>query len=64
MLQPPVSDLAPWRPGHWITQTGYALDAQDVVAGTKDLPLKRVQMLLASATTEKILARIMAHDQV
>jgi hypothetical protein len=59
MLQPPVSDLTPWRPGHWITQTGYALDAQDVIASTKDLPLKRVQMLLASVTTDKIMEKVM-----
>lgn len=36
MLQPPVSDLAPWRPGHWITQTGYALNESDVEVGVKD----------------------------
>lgn len=36
MLQPPVTDLAPWRPGHWITQTGYALNEKDVDVGVKD----------------------------
>lgn len=44
MLQPPVSDLAPWRPGHWITQTGYALTERDLIAGTKNVPERRMDM--------------------
>jgi len=36
MLKPPVSDLTPWLPGHWITQTGYALNGKDIDAGVKD----------------------------
>ena len=44
MLQPPVSDLAPWRPGHWITQTGYALTERDLIAGTKKMPERRMDM--------------------
>ena len=58
MLQPPVSDLAPWRPGHWITQTGYALNEIDLSNGVKDD--KRFCCMLASVNaTKRILEKVM-----
>ena len=59
MLQPPVSDLAPWRPGHWITQTGYALNDQDVLIGVKEMPKKRIDMQLSVIETDRILEKVM-----
>lgn len=58
MLQPPVSDLAPWRPGHWITQTGYALNEKDVDVGVKD-DRRCASMRSAVTETHKIIARVM-----
>lgn len=58
MLQPPVSDLAPWRPGHWITQTGYALNGADVMVGTKD-DQRAASMLLAVQATDLAMKKVM-----
>ena len=59
MLQPPVSDLAPWRPGHWITQTGYALTPADVAAGTKQGSKRRADMYDAMKETTQIMEKVM-----
>ena len=60
MLQPPVSDLAPWRPGHWITQTGYALNEKDLIAGTKNLPERRMDMQASVFEVDLIIERVIA----
>lgn len=60
MLQPPVSDLAPWRPGHWITQTGYALNEKDLIAGTKNSPHKRMDMQASVFEVDLIIEKVMA----
>jgi hypothetical protein len=58
MLQPPVSDLTPWLPGHWITQTGYALNERDVMVGTKDNQRAAV-MLQAVTDTDAVIRKVM-----
>lgn len=58
MLQPPVSDLTPWLPGHWITQTGYALNERDVEVGTKDNQRAAV-MLKAVKDTDAVIRKVM-----
>lgn len=60
MLQPPVSDLAPWRPGHWITQTGYGLNDQDVLIGVREMPKKRIYMQLSVIETDLIIKKVMS----
>lgn len=60
MLQPPVSDLAPWRPGHWITQTGYALNKDDIFAGTRGDPGRSIDMRATVTTTDRILEKVMS----
>ena len=59
MLQPPVSDLAPWRPGHWITQTGYALNEIDVCAGVKEAK-RQMDMHATIYETDLIIERVMS----
>ena len=58
MLQPPVSDLTPWLPGHWITQTGYALNEIDLSNGVKD-DRRFCMMLDAVNQTKCILETVM-----
>jgi len=60
MLQPPVSDLAPWRPGHWITQTGYALNEKDLIVGTKRVPERRMDMQASVFEVDLIIERVMS----
>lgn len=60
MLQPPVTDLAPWRPGHWITQTGYALNEKDLIVGTKGIPERRMDMQASVFETDLIIAKVMS----
>lgn len=59
MLQPPVSDLAPWRPGHWITQTGYALNETDLIAGLRDNPADRMDKQSSVFAVDLIIERVM-----
>lgn len=59
MLQPPVSHLTSWRPGHWITQTGYGLNDADVKAGTKNLPDRYLDMRFSVLETDRILEKVM-----
>lgn len=60
MLQPPVTDLAPWRPGHWITQTGYALNEKDLIAGLRNNPVDRMDKQAAVFEVDLILDKVMA----
>ena len=60
MLQPPVSDLAPWRPGHWITQTGYALNETDLIVGTKNCPERRMDMQASVFEVGRIMEKVIA----
>lgn len=57
MLQPPVSDVAPWRPGHWITPTGYGLDGKDVNAGVKD-DRRCVDMQIAISVVDTVIKKV------
>lgn len=59
MIQPPVTALAPWRPGHWVTQTGYGLNRRDVIAGTKGNQVKCAGMLLALQIVDRVLEEVM-----
>lgn len=59
MLQPPVTDLAPWRPGHWITQTGYALNESDVEVGVKD-DQRCVDMQTTVSVVDTVMEKVMA----
>jgi len=59
MLQPPVTDLAPWRPGHWITQTGYALNEQDLIVGTKNAPARRMDMQATVFEVDLMIDKVM-----
>lgn len=59
MLQPPVTDLAPWRPGHWITQTGYALNEIDLSNGVKD-DKRCVDMQTAVSIVDIVMKRVMS----
>ena len=58
MLQPPVSDLTPWLPGHWITQTGYALNERDVEVGVKD-DRRCVDMQTTVSVVNSIMEKVM-----
>lgn len=58
MLQPPVSDLAPWRPGHWITSTGYGLNEKDVDVGVKD-DKRCVDMQTTVSVVDSIMKKVM-----
>lgn len=58
MLQPPVSDLTPWLPGHWITQTGYALNERDVEVGVKD-DRRCVDMQTTVSVVDSIIQKVM-----
>jgi len=58
MLQPPVSDLTPWLPGHWITQTGYALNERDVEVGVKD-DRRCVDMQTTVSVVDSIMEKVM-----
>ena len=60
MLKPPVSDLAPWRPGHWITQTGYALNERDVNIGIKNNPIRRMLTAATVLEVDLIIERVIA----
>ena len=57
MLQPPVTDLAPWRPGHWITQTGYALNEDDVVVGVKKDKKRQIDMIVSVREVDSIIQK-------
>lgn len=57
MLQPPVSDLAPWRPGHWITQTGYALNEDDVVVGVKKDKKRQIDMIVSVREVDSMIQK-------
>ena len=57
MLQPPVSDLAPWRSGHWITQTGYALNEDDVVVGVKKDKKRQIDMIVSVREVDSIIQK-------
>lgn len=59
MLQPPVSDLTPWLPGHWITQTGYALNERDLIVGLRDNPIDRMDKQSAVFEVDLILEKVM-----
>lgn len=59
MLQPPVTDLAPWRPGHWITQTGYALNEKDLIVGTKNMPARRMDMQATVFEVDLMIDKVM-----
>jgi len=58
MLQPPVSDLTPWLPGHWITQTGYALNERDVEVGTRNSPVRHIHMQDAVLEVDLIIEKV------
>jgi hypothetical protein len=58
MLQPPVSDLTPWLPGHWITQTGYALNERDLMVGLRDNPIDRMDKQAAVYEVDLIIAKV------
>jgi len=59
MLQPPVSDLTPWLPGHWITQTGYALNERDLTVGLRDSPIDRMDKQAAVYEVDLIMEKVM-----
>lgn len=58
MLKPPVSDLTPWLPGHWITQTGYALNERDLMVGLRDNPIDRMDKQAAVYEVDLIIAKV------
>lgn len=58
MLQPPVTDLTTWLPGHWITQTGYALNERDVEVGVKD-DRRCVDMQTTVSVVDSIMEKVM-----
>lgn len=60
MITPPATELSAWRPNHWITETGYALNEMDVTAGCqRNLP-RAVRMLKAAKTVTDVLREVMA----
>lgn len=58
MLTPPATSLTPWRPGYWITQTGYALTQVDMSNGVKD-DKRFNDMQNAVNETKRILEKVM-----
>lgn len=60
MLLPPATALAPWQPGLWITQTGYALTPADVAAGTKQGSKRRADMYDTMKETTQIMEKVMS----
>lgn len=59
MFQPPVSDLSPWLPNHWITQTGYALNERDLIVGLRDNPIDRMDKQSAVFEVDLIMEKVM-----
>ena len=57
MIAPPTTHLTPWRPGHWITQTGYALTPADLRVGSKN-PDNCSKQLNAMSVVQDFLARM------
>lgn len=60
MFTPPVSDLVPWRPGHWITDSGYALNEKDLIVGLRNNPVDRMDKQAAVFEVDLILDKVMA----
>lgn len=60
MLQPPVSDLAPWRPGHWITEHGYGLSEKDLLVGLRENPAARMDRQATVFEVDLIIERVMS----
>lgn len=60
MLQPPVTDLAPWRPGSFLMDDGSAYDAYQMHAVLKSYPEEVEKMLKASRETYLIIERVIA----
>jgi hypothetical protein len=60
MLVPPVSDLTPWMPDHWITESGYALNSDDVAVGNRNDPGHGAKMLKAVIGTQEAIESICA----
>lgn len=61
MLTPPATQLSPWLPGYWITQTGYALTQVDISNGVKDNQ-RFEDMTAAVKETKRIIQRVMANE--
>lgn len=59
MVPPPISPLTPWLPGHWITQTGYALNENDLIAGTKNVPEQCMDMRSSVSEVGLIMEKVM-----
>jgi hypothetical protein len=63
MIKPPLTDMSPWVPGYWITQSGYALSKRDLLDSrhAQDLPTDNTApMYRAAKYTHVIIDRIMA----
>ena len=63
MITPPATGLSAWRPNHWITETGYALNEKDLKLGSQRDPECRSHashMLKAAKTTTDVLQEVMA----
>lgn len=59
MLQPPVSDLTPWLPGHFLMDDGSAYDAYQMLAAVEQHPQEVTKMLEASRATYQIMEKVM-----
>ena len=63
MIKPPLSDMSPWVPGYWITQSGYALSKRDLLdyRNINNMPVDKTTPLYRAAKyTHVIIDRIMA----
>lgn len=60
MHVPPVTRMAKWRPNHWITESGYALNELDVSLGNQRNIAHAVRMMNAAKTATDIIREVMA----
>ena len=60
MHVPPVTKMAEWRPKHWITESGYALNAMEIVLRHKGNTSEASRKTTAARETTTIIREVMA----
>lgn len=60
MHAPPVTQMAKWHPNHWITESGYALNALEIVLGHRGNTPDAVLKTNAAREATNIIREVMA----
>lgn len=60
MHVPPVTRMAKWHPNHWITESGYALNALEIVLGHKGNTAEAGRKADAARDTTTLIREVMA----